>query len=292
MVGLPGVATTHIAQEPIMRWNNLCSLALATGLAACQSSGPVENTPANPIPSFAVVNNPGDGAAAFEEFEVCKVGSAANFNFSVTDRSNQQVTNGSISLTDGECRVIASFGGMGADVSVTEVVPTGFALNRVDIDVLTTSGTASRTEAGPTVADFIAGTTGGGLRGVLATFVNEPLPPPPGGGQGCTPGYWKQSQHFDSWPAGILPGDLFSAHFEDAFPGKTLLTVVGQGGGGLNALGRHAVAALLNAASSGVDYDMTAQEVIDAFNAVFPGGDYEGQKDVFANLNEQGCPLN
>ncbi len=24
------------------------------------------------------------------------------------------------------------------------------------------------------------------------------IPPPPGG-EGCTPGYWKQDQHFDSW---------------------------------------------------------------------------------------------
>lgn len=278
-----------------MRWTTLSSLGLAAGLAACQSSNPVENTPANPVPSFTVVNIPGNGVAAFEEFEVCKVGSAANFNFTVAERPSGPVTNGSISLTDGECRVIAQFGGEGADVSVTEVVPAGFALNRVDIDVITGSVSTpvitSRTEAGPTVSDFVSGTSGGGLRGVTVTFVNEPLPPPPGG-EGCTPGYWKQSQHFDSWPAGINPTDLFSAHFDDAFPGKTLLFVLGQGGGGLKALGRHTVAALLNAASSGVSYGLTAADVVNAFNAVYPGGDYEGQKDIFANLNEQGCPLN
>ena len=39
------------------------------------------------------------------------------------------------------------------------------------------------------------------------------------------------------------------AGFDDAFPGMTLLEVLSQGGGGLNALGRHTVAALLNAAS-------------------------------------------
>jgi hypothetical protein len=260
-----------------MRWTTLSSLALAMGLAACQSADLVENTPTTPAPSFSVVNLDGDGVAAFEEFEVCKVGSAANFNFTVTDRSNDQVTNGSISLTDGECRVIAQFGAEGADVSVTEVVPAGFALNRVDIDVITgteaTPVTTSRTESGPTVTDFVSGSRGGGLRGVTATFVNEPLPPPPGGGEGCTPGYWKQRHHFDSWPAGINPTDQFSAHFEDA-------------------LGRHTVAALLNAASSGVSSGLTAAEVVNAFNAVFPDGDYEGQKNIFANLNEQGCPLN
>lgn len=278
-----------------MRWTSLPSLALATGLAACQSSGLVESTPTNPGPSFAVVNTPGDGVPFFEEFEVCKVGSAANFNFTVTDNSNNQVTNGSISLTDGECRVIAQFGGAGADVSVTEVVPAGFTLDRVDLEVITGTDAApvftSSTQAGPTIVDRVSGGTGGGLRGVLATFVNVPLPPP-SGGEGCTPGYWKQSQHFDSWPAGINPTDLFSAHFDDAFPGMTLLSVLKQGGGGLKALGRHTVAALLNAASSGVNYDQTATDVVNDFNAVFPGGDYQTQKDIFANLNEQGCPLN
>ena len=51
------------------------------------------------------------------------------------------------------------------------------------------------------------------------------------------------------------------------------------------------VAALLNAASSEVDFGMTEAEVISAFNAVFPGGDYNGLKDRFAALNEIGCPI-
>ena len=115
---------------------------------------------------------------------------------------------------------------------------------------------------------------------------------PPGGGEGCTPGYWKQSQHFDSWPAPYTPSTLFSDVFEDAFPGQTLLDVVGAGGGGLTALGRHTVAALLNAASSGVDYDLSSGAVISAFNDVYPGGDYEALKNRLETLNEQGCPLN
>ena len=110
-------------------------------------------------------------------------------------------------------------------------------------------------------------------------------------GEGCTPGYWKQDQHFDSW-VGYTPGTLFSAVFENAFPGMTLLQVLQQGGGGLNALGRHTVAALLNASSPGVDFDLTTAGVIAAFNGVFPGGNYEAQKNIFESLNEQGCPLN
>lgn len=131
--------------------------------------------------------------------------------------------------------------------------------------------------------------------GALITFKNTPsdVPPPPpnGGGQGCTPGYWKQSQHFSSWTAPYSPSTQFSAVFEDAFPGKTLLQVLGQGGGGLNALGRHTVAALLNSASGSVSYDMTTAGVITAFNDVFPGGDYEARKNIFAEFNEQGCSI-
>ena len=111
------------------------------------------------------------------------------------------------------------------------------------------------------------------------------------GGEGCTPGYWKVFVHLDSW-VDYSPSDLFSSVFENAFPGKTLLQVLWQGGGGLNALGRHTVAALLNAASPGVEYDMTVEEVIAAFNEVYPDGDYEGLKMELEDFNEQGCPLN
>jgi hypothetical protein len=117
--------------------------------------------------------------------------------------------------------------------------------------------------------------------------------PPPGGGQGCTPGYWRQSQHFGSW-TGYTPDQAFSSVFADAFPDKTLLQVVGLGGGGINALGRHAVAALLNASSVDVDYDLSAQQVIDAFNAAYASGNknvIETQKNVFDLLNNQGCNL-
>jgi cysteine-rich repeat protein len=108
---------------------------------------------------------------------------------------------------------------------------------------------------------------------------------------GCTPGYWKQEQHFDSYPAGVGPDTLFSAIFEDAFPGKTLLDVMQDGGGGLMALGRHAVAAYLNAST--IDYGLTSDQVVDAFNAVFPGSrsSYIGLKNDFEMLNELGCPL-
>ena len=114
------------------------------------------------------------------------------------------------------------------------------------------------------------------------------------GGQGCTPGYWKQEHHFADWTAPYQPDDQFSDYFEDAFEGLSLVQVLDGKGGGLTALGRHTVAALLNAANPEVDYDLTPQAVISEFNDIYPGskGDYESLKNQFEALNEQGCPLN
>jgi hypothetical protein len=112
-----------------------------------------------------------------------------------------------------------------------------------------------------------------------------------GEGAGCTPGYWKQGQHFDSWPGQHDPDDLFDLVFDDAFPGKSLLDVLSTGGGGLKALGRHTVAALLNSATN-MSYPLSTNDVITLFNAAFASGAYQAAKDLFEGFNEQGCPLN
>jgi hypothetical protein len=127
---------------------------------------------------------------------------------------------------------------------------------------------------------------------ITASFAMN-TPTPPGGGEGCTPGYWKQPHHFGNWAAPFTPEMLFADVFEDAFPGMTLLEVLQQGGGGLNALGRHTVAALLNAAAADVTYDLAVGEVIGLFNDAFPGDkpEYNVLKNTFEGLNELGCPL-
>jgi hypothetical protein len=107
------------------------------------------------------------------------------------------------------------------------------------------------------------------------------------GGEGCTPGFWKN--HLDVWP--IDPDTPFADIFDDAFPGMTLGDVVDLKGGGLNRLGAHTVAALLNALSPHVDYPLTAGEVIDMFNDAFQSGDYNDTKDIFVEFNELGCPI-
>ena len=92
------------------------------------------------------------------------------------------------------------------------------------------------------------------------------------GGEGCTPGFWKQPQHFDSW-VGFAPGDFYDTVFgvdatlvgfgnRPTLTNPTLLQALQAGGGGQNALARHAVAALLNASNPDVSSDFTTAEVI------------------------------
>lgn len=106
--------------------------------------------------------------------------------------------------------------------------------------------------------------------------------------QGCTPGYWKQKQHFDSW-VGYAPTDNFNTVF-GVGPDITLLEALKAKGGGENAFLRHAVAALLNEqALENWSEPGWVQRVVDL--AYHPDGDFEYRKDQFARFNELGCPL-
>jgi hypothetical protein len=103
---------------------------------------------------------------------------------------------------------------------------------------------------------------------------------PPSGGEGCTPGYWRQEHHFDSWVAtGFDPDQTVLSAFGAVDPSVddlALKDAVRLRGGGLNALMRHAVAALLNIA---------------AVQAAVSSGEIEATKDDFEAENEEGCPL-
>ncbi len=268
----------------------MTELRRATGLVAvaalamigCQS-GAFPTSQTDPGPEFNHAGGGGTTVAQMEMFQICKHGSSASF--SVTNGINATEN-----LADGDCRTIRVAGGAtGVDVTVTETgAQAGFEFDRVEVTRIkagVTTFLGSFTD--PTVVGHVQGN-----EGVLAVYFNKRIETP--GGQGCTPGYWKQEHHFDSWTAPYDPSDLFSDHFEDAFPGMTLVEVVAQGGGGLRALGRHTVAALLNGASGGVAYGQTDLQVIAAFNAVFPGtnSEYQTLKNQFAQANEAGCPLN
>ena len=109
---------------------------------------------------------------------------------------------------------------------------------------------------------------------------------------GCTPGFWKQDQHFDKWVS-YSPDDYYEIAFEvDAsFSDVTLFEALKQGGGGDRALGRHAVAALLNASNPDIEYLYTDQEVISIVQGAYATGEFEAGKDLLDAANDTGtCP--
>lgn len=127
---------------------------------------------------------------------------------------------------------------------------------------------------------------------------STPMPPtatpePPGGGQGCTPGYWRQEHHWDSW-VNYSPADDFEVVFGvvASFDPHTLIDAVRLGGGGERAMARHAVAALLNAGNPDVSYLYSEADVIAMVQGAYATGDFEGVKNLFEAQNEAGCPLN
>ncbi len=270
----------------------------APALAGAMDFIPPSGGPGDPDPT-AFGKTP--GAPDVERFEVCKrwVGTPGVATFEVSDGVSTHSTAtddgtwlsgvSALGETDWSCRDVWLEGAAGQIITVTETGAAGPNPYAVTVSALT-----SGTNNVPTIgADFVSGRVDGFTgAGVTAFFTNTEMPPP-AGGEGCTPGYWKQRHHFGSWEAPYTPGTLFSDVFEDAFPSMTLLDVLKQGGGGLKALGRHTVAALLNGASPGVSADFSDAQVIASFNAVFPGtkSDYNTLKNPFAAANEQGCPL-
>jgi len=131
------------------------------------------------------------------------------------------------------------------------------------------------------------------------------------GGEGCPPGFWKNNGDKHGASAWC---DLFSPsmHISDflflneplVIRGKgrstitdpTLLQALGANGGGVNAMIRHGVAAMLNAGSECVNYPKdNPLEIImmieDALNGV---GAYTVSElhYTFAFWNEAGCPVN
>ncbi|HEY6747612.1 MAG TPA: hypothetical protein VI357_18065 [Mycobacteriales bacterium] len=124
-----------------------------------------------------------------------------------------------------------------------------------------------------------------------ATPTTTPPTTPPPGQEGCTPGYWKN--HLAAFPAPYTSGTLLGSVFTGlpaSYASLTFQQALNLGGGGLNALLRHAVSALLNASSSEVDYPLTAAEVISLTNAAITSGNYEATKNVFDQYNNLGAP--
>jgi hypothetical protein len=137
----------------------------------------------------------------------------------------------------------------------------------------------------------------------IAASLSIANPPTPGGGEGCTPGYWKR--HLSSWgPTGYSPSQLLSTVFSPTGLGtlgsKTLFEALNFGGGSTltekkQILLRIAVASLLNSAHPDVDFAQTTAQVISSVNAALESNNattIETLKNQLDALNNSGCPLN
>jgi hypothetical protein len=139
------------------------------------------------------------------------------------------------------------------------------------------------------------------------TFVNNtPSTDQYGGGfHGCTPGYWKQPQHFFAW--GSIPqsqsfnttfgvtqnqvGSKFGSGFPDTF---SLLDALNDGGGGIDALAREGTAAYLNANRPGMNYPYTSAQVVSMVQSAIQSGNattIENTKDLLGEANSLEGPL-
>jgi hypothetical protein len=124
------------------------------------------------------------------------------------------------------------------------------------------------------------------------------------GSQGCTPGYWKN--HTSRWSGtgyttSTTIGSVFTLPSSlSSFSSMTFIQALeGGGGSGLSGatkiLLRAAVAALLNAANTNVDYPRTTEEIIEDVNAALASEDRDTILELAADLDEDnnlGCPLN
>jgi hypothetical protein len=173
----------------------------------------------------------------------------------------------------------------GTQLTVSEEVPTGYVLRRILLGPRDGSDGPEFFNPDPPSVTFNVSDIGG------VWFKNDEfeIPPPPGGGEGCTPGFWRQPHHFQYW-TDYAPSDSYADVFGVSRNG-TLLQNVTARGGGENALARHAVAALLSASSPDVDYDLSVAEVIETVQNAYATGLFEAAKDLLEGFNEQGCPL-
>jgi hypothetical protein len=273
------VPNLHVLiEDPGIEWVSLCK------------AGPAGTYTFDATADFPVLLNTTTGA--FDQ-------SAATYTIVVSPSSTITIGGSPVSGAcfdyQGHNHIALQGGGRLATVTVVETpIPAGVDFDHVVV-YQKSSGTVNVTSSTTNSAVGQAGgpAGAGASMGAAIVFYNVTEPPP--GGEGCTPGYWKQQHHFDSWTAPYDPTDSFNTTFGDTWftPDITLLQALQLGGGGKNALARHAVAALLNAASDDVDAAQSISEVLAAMAAAFDDqSTIESTKNIFATNNELGCPLN
>jgi hypothetical protein len=280
-----------------MRFSTSKLLTIPLGLAAMLSACSGGETPTSPeLPSFAPTGTmpPAAGKVTVCAFYFGGFSGSSSYNLTVSNPASNN--DFSLAPVPG-CETFDAAAGSTA-VSDFLTVTAGAQLDSVVI--LDGDAATPDEHIKPGAAAAVALTRTVPPSGLAFWYKFSPTTDTPKGTQGCTPGYWKQEQHFDSW-VGYTTGQSFESIvgrnvFANSDP--SMLTVLGLNGGGLNALSRHTAAALLNAAAgSGVNYAYTTAQIIAGFQAAFDSGNantIEAQKNLFdaANNGVGGCPLN
>lgn len=247
-------------------------------------------------PSISIIKTAGD-AADGTVLEI-QPGDSVTFHYEVCNTGNVPLVNGEVTDDNG------TPGDTSDDFTVvltTTLAPAGETgdCETVDSDPILIENPPVCGETRLNIGTVVAFSDPGGTE--VTDSDDAELCTPPSDFEGCTPGYWKQEQHFDSW-VGYAPGDSFETVFgvnvtlrgngRTTFDTPTLLQALDANGGGVNALARHAVAALLNASNPDVDYPFTEAEIIAMVQDAVASGDFDTAHNLLAEANELGCPLN
>jgi hypothetical protein len=278
-----------MARIPLARWlSSAVAVVVLFAWTSCtdqQLTDPV--TPPDAL--FSHLANMDEQQAG--QIQVCKhveSGSGIGFDFTAAteDGFPEDLKEEEFTLQGGDCITIwISSAAIGTptdpvrNVTVTELVPPGWVVEKIVVDAGLLSPDPEEIFADEVVAPV------NHHHGAVVTFYNV-LTPVVIGGEGCTPGYWRNTRL--GWP--IAKTTLYSDVFAVG-PASTLETTVIARGGGESALLRHSTAAYLNALSGGVDYPLTAAEVVEIVQEAYATGDFEAAKDQLEEHNELGCPL-
>lgn len=319
------------------------ALGVAAALIACGDSANSITQPSPGAPRFHTVPI---ADPEVELLALCKVGPAGTYEFDATSTDNilfntvsgtwdlssatYTVTVGAGDMIDiggtmvgGACfefstgtgthnHIARASGATIEDVTVVEdetANPTGVTFVKVDKYQKTggQGGAVVLTSSNVNTVTAQLGGTGSvanTLAGANVVFYNAGTPQT---GAGCTPGFWKQEQHFQYWTAPYAPTTVISTVFASAagyvtskgvnVGNSTLLQGLNFGGGSSTGdaaaiLLRAGIAALLNAADSDVDYYLDAAGVISAVNAALASGDRNTMLTLASELdfeNNRGC---
>jgi hypothetical protein len=90
---------------------------------------------------------------------------------------------------------------------------------------------------------------------------------------------------------GAVPATLAKPEQNLAPAELTLAQSLGLRGSGVNRLLRETVAAMLNAETDGVKFDLTPDRVIELYSTAIAGGDIGGTAKILKQYNNQVCPL-